>query len=78
MEILTEEMPRPVRANIHGVAATVRGPGERHRNSYVTFLDSRLDGTIYRGDGRAFRPVQSVADFAVQEVSRTYDDAGDL
>jgi len=38
------------------------------------FLDSNLAGSIYRYDGRSPVRVQSVAEFAVQEVSRTYDD----
>lgn len=75
LEVLTADLPTPVRANIHGVVGTERAAGQPDRISYVTFLDSNLDGTIYRitNDGRA-QPVQSVADFAVQEVNRTYND----
>ncbi|MFD9904550.1 2OG-Fe(II) oxygenase family protein [Streptomyces sp. NPDC059063] len=78
LEVLTENLPRPVRANVHGVVSTERPAGRPDRTSYVTFLDSRLDGTVYRLEGGTARPVQSVADFAVQEVSRTYDDQGAL
>lgn len=78
IEVLTENMSRPVRANIHGVAGTNRGSDQLHRTSYVTFLDSDLNGTIYRGDGQSFHPVQSVTDFAAQEVSRTYDASSHL
>lgn len=75
IEVLTERLPRPVRANVHGVVSTQRTPGEPDRTSYVTFLDSDLAGTIYRIEDGEPRAVQSVADFAVQEVSRTYDDS---
>ncbi|MGW2328476.1 2OG-Fe(II) oxygenase family protein [Streptomyces sp. NPDC001700] len=74
LEVLTQALPTPVRANVHGVVATERGAGRPDRTSYVTFLDSGLDGTIYRLENGTARPMQSVADFAVQEVSRTYDD----
>ena len=74
IEVLTERMPRPVKANVHGVARTERGPQQPHRWSYVTFLDSDLAGDIYRYEHGEATVVQSVADFAVQEVSRTYDD----
>ncbi|MGR3932427.1 2OG-Fe(II) oxygenase family protein [Streptomyces sp. BRA346] len=73
LEVLTAALPTPVRANVHGVVATERAAGRPDRTSYVTFLDSGLDGTIYRLENGTARPVQSVADFAVQEVSRTYD-----
>ncbi|RNG23579.1 hypothetical protein EEJ42_18595 [Streptomyces botrytidirepellens] len=73
LEVLTQALPTPVRANVHGVVATERAAGHPDRTSYVTFLDSGLDGTIYRLENGTARPVQSVADFAVQEVSRTYD-----
>ncbi len=73
IEVLTERMSHPVRANVHGVAQTCRAPGEPNRMSYVVFLDSNLAGTIYRYEGGAPRAVQSVTEFAVQEVNRTYD-----
>ncbi|MEV7601233.1 2OG-Fe(II) oxygenase family protein [Kitasatospora sp. NPDC089797] len=74
LEVLTAALPTPVRANIHGVVATERTAGRPDRTSYVTFLDSDLDGTIHRLENGTARPVQSVADFAAQEVDRTYDD----
>lgn len=73
IEVLAEQLPKPVRANVHGVAQTERRPGQPHRWSYVTFLDSALAGTIYRYEDGVPRAVQSVAEFAVQEVNRTYD-----
>lgn len=74
IEVLTNRMNTPVRASVHGVFSTERDPGQPDRASYVVFLDSRLDGTIYQiEDGRP-HALQSVADFAVQEVNRTYDD----
>lgn len=73
LEVLTAALPTPVRANIHGVVATERAPGRPDRTSYVTFLDSGLDGTVYRLENGTACPVQSVADFATQEVNRTYD-----
>ncbi|GHF58558.1 hypothetical protein GCM10010218_44840 [Streptomyces mashuensis] len=74
LEVLTERLPQPVRANVHGVVSTRRAPGRPDRFSYVTFLDSALDGTVHRLENDEPRPVQSVADFAAQEVARTYDD----
>ena len=74
IEVLTERLARPVRASIHGVARTQRARDEAHRWSYVTFLDSKLSGDIYRYEDGRPRFVQTVAEFAVQEVSRTYDD----
>ncbi|MFJ1898271.1 MULTISPECIES: 2OG-Fe(II) oxygenase family protein [unclassified Streptomyces] len=78
LEVLTSALPRPVRANVHGVVSTERSEGRADRVSYVTFLDSALDGTVYRLDNGTAHPVQSVADFAAQEVSRTYDNDGAL
>lgn len=78
IEVLTERLPRPVRASVHGVVRTERAEGQPHRTSYVTFLDSDLAGTIHRYEDGRPRAVQPVADFAVQEVSRTYDDDSDL
>lgn len=73
IELLTELLPTPVRASIHGVVRTERAPAQPHRTSYVVFLDSSLDGTIYRyQDGRP-HAAQSMRDFAEQEVNRTYD-----
>ncbi|WP_441249582.1 2OG-Fe(II) oxygenase family protein [Kitasatospora sp. McL0602] len=73
IEVLTAQLPTPVRASVHGVVRTERAAGRPDRWSYVTFLDSSLSGTIYRWlDGRP-HALQSVAEFAVQEVSRTYD-----
>ncbi|MEU7167203.1 2OG-Fe(II) oxygenase family protein [Streptomyces morookaense] len=78
LEVLTERLPRPVRANVHGVVSTRRAPGRPDRFSYVTFLDSALDGSVYRFEDGEPRRVQSVADFATQEVERTYDDTSAL
>ncbi len=78
IEVLTERLPTPVRANVHGVAKTMRSGSQPHRHSYVVFLDSSLDGMIYRYLDGAPVPVQTVAEFAVQEVSRTYDDTENL
>ncbi|WP_372424366.1 2OG-Fe(II) oxygenase family protein [Salinarimonas chemoclinalis] len=73
IEVFTERSPQPVRANVHGVVRTERDEDAEDRVSFVTFLDSALDGTIHRWeDGRPV-PLQSVVDFAVQEVQRTYD-----
>ncbi|MDH6575310.1 2OG-Fe(II) oxygenase family protein [Kitasatospora sp. MAP5-34] len=73
IEVLTEQLATPVRASVHGVVRTEREPGQGDRWSYVTFLDSDLSATIYRYQDGMPHAVQSVADFAVQEVSRTYD-----
>ena len=73
LEVLTAQMSRPVRANIHGVARTIRTPGQAHRVSYVIFLDSDLSGDIYQYRDDAPVKVQSVKEFAIQEVGRTYD-----
>jgi 2-oxoglutarate-Fe(II)-dependent oxygenase superfamily protein len=74
IEVLTGRMGAPVRANVHGVARTERDTRRPHRWSYVTFLDSSLSGYIYQYQDGEPKMVQTVADFAVQEVSRTYDD----
>ena len=74
IEVLTLQLARPVRASIHGVARTERAPGEGDRCSYVVFLDSNLAGTIYRHENGMPKAEQTVAEFAVQEVGRTYDD----
>lgn len=74
IEVLTERLRQPVRANVHGVVSTERMTGQPDRTSYVTFLDSDLAGTIYRFENGEPHAVQSVTDFAVQEVSRTYDE----
>jgi hypothetical protein len=73
IEVLTEQLATPVRANVHGVARTERTADQADRMSYVVFLDSELTGTIFRYEAGVPRAVQSVAEFAVQEVSRTYD-----
>lgn len=74
IEVTTAALPKPVRANIHGVTQTQRRPDQPHRTSYVVFLDSNLTGDIYRYENGLPRRLQSLTDFAVQEVSRTYDD----
>ena len=73
IEVLTEGFLTPVHANVHGVARTEREAGQAERISYVVFLDSNLAGTIYRYENGKPQALQSVAEFAVQEVSRTYD-----
>jgi len=74
-EVLTEALLTPVRANIHGVVKTLKAP---HRNagrtSYVVFLDSDLSGNIYRYENDKAISIQSMKEFAIQEVGRTYDD----
>lgn len=73
IEVLTSALPSPVRANVHGVTQTERTSGERDRLSYVVFLDSGLDRDIFRLEEGAAVRVESVAEFAVREVARTYD-----
>ena len=73
IEVLSENLPQKVHANIHGVARTQR-ENLADRFSYVMFLDSHLGGDIYRYGSEGAQKVQSVAEFAAQEVSRTYDD----
>jgi isopenicillin N synthase-like dioxygenase len=79
IEVLTQKLPNPARGNIHGVVRTIRNDSEEERFSYVMFLDSNLAGNIYQLDENK-KPlmVQTVSDFAIQEVSRTYDDDGEL
>lgn len=76
IEILTNRLPQPVRANIHGVVQTIPRSAERERVSYVVFLDSDLHGDIYQYREDTPMRLQSVRDFAMQEVSRTYDSTG--
>lgn len=77
IEVLTEALSPCVRANVHGVVQTERD-GREDRVSYVIFLDSDLDGDIYKYGPEGPVWMQSVADFAIQEVSRTYDDQDGL
>jgi hypothetical protein len=74
IEVLTGALRNPVRASVHGVVQTERELGVPDRHSYVAFLDSDLSADIYRLDGTEPAYVESVADFAEREVSRTYDD----
>lgn len=73
LEVLTEELPIKIHANVHGVVQTER-QHQHDRVSYAMFLDSHLAGSIYKYGPDGPRRVQSVAEFAQQEVSRTYDD----
>ena len=74
IEVLTAKLDIPARANIHGVAQTVRTESQPDRVSYTMFLDSDLSGNIYQLDAiDKPRIIQTVAEFAVQEVNRTYD-----
>lgn len=74
IEILTALLPTPVRANIHGVVRTNKRNNLEGRTSYTIFLDSNLKGDIYQLESPdKARIIQTVADFAVQEVQRTYD-----
>lgn len=73
-EVLTERLNTPVRANIHGVAQLEPCEPGSERTSYALFLDSALDGNIYQYRRGQAVVIQSVADFAVQEVARTYDE----
>lgn len=74
IEVLTEYMPLKVHANIHGVIRTNKNDNEKDRVSYALFLDSSLDGDIYRYGCDGPEKIQSVFEFAIQEVSRTYND----
>ncbi|WP_338635818.1 2OG-Fe(II) oxygenase family protein [Spirobacillus cienkowskii] len=74
IEVLTQAMKTPVRANIHGVVQTVKKFQETNRTSYVVFLDSNLNGQIFRYESGNPITVQTVKEFAIQEVIRTYDD----
>ncbi|GLZ23113.1 2OG-Fe(II) oxygenase family protein [Burkholderia plantarii] len=78
IEVLTGCLPKPVRANIHGVARTIPRPEGQERVSYVVFLDSDLHGDIYQYRDNTPVRIQSVTDFAIQEVSRTYDNDAHL
>lgn len=75
IEVLTQRLETPARSNIHGVVKTIRNNNQEERFSYVVFLDSNLAGDIYQLDEQK-KPlfIQTVADFAIQEVNRTYDD----
>ncbi|NHB63287.1 hypothetical protein C5472_19870 [Photorhabdus sp. RW14-46] len=73
IEVLTENLTKNVRANIHGVVRTERN-GQRDRMSYAMFLDNSLAGDLYKYGPKGPIKVQSVKEFAVQEISRSYDD----
>ncbi|OCA55612.1 hypothetical protein Phpb_01235 [Photorhabdus namnaonensis] len=72
IEVLTENLTKTVRANIHGVVRTERN-GQRDRMSYVMLLDNAPTSNIYKYGPNGPIKVQSVQEFAVQEISRTYD-----
>ncbi|NHB90623.1 2OG-Fe(II) oxygenase family protein [Photorhabdus cinerea] len=72
IEVLTEDLMTKVRANIHGVVRTERN-GQRDRMSYVMLLDNNATGNIYKYGSKGPIKVQSVKDFATQELGRTYD-----
>lgn len=72
-EVLTKNLTSPVKANIHGVAHIEPHLRSTNRTSYTVFLDSSLNGDIYQYQQGIPKAIQSVADFAVQEVERTYD-----
>jgi hypothetical protein len=74
IEVLTQAMKTPVSASIHGVVQTVKKFQETNRTSYVVFLDSNLNGQIFRYESGNPIKVQTVKEFAIQEVIRTYDD----
>ncbi|MFB7337084.1 2OG-Fe(II) oxygenase family protein [Streptomyces adustus] len=48
IEVLTEFLDRPVKAVVHGVVRTERPAAAPNRTSYLLFLDSSLESTIYR------------------------------
>ncbi len=74
IEVLTECTPKKVHANVHGVVKTCR-LAEQERFSYAVFLDSDLQGDVYKYfPGTGPKKVQSMKEFAEQEVKRTYDD----
>lgn len=78
IEVLTERLIQPVRANIHGVVRTEQRLRQKNRTSYTIFLDSALDGNIYRYEHGKPRIIQSVKEFLDQEVLRSYDDNAEL
>ncbi|MFK0271630.1 2OG-Fe(II) oxygenase family protein [Pseudomonas asiatica] len=72
MEVFTEQMKNKVRASIHGVVRTERA-SLMERYSYVVFLDNDLAGDIYQYTPKGIKSIQSVIEFAEQEVNRTYN-----
>lgn len=77
-EVLTKNLTSPVKANIHGVAHIEPHLRSTNRTSYTVFLDSSLIGDIYQYQQGIPKAIQSVADFAIQEVERTYDQTNRL
>ncbi|KMW73477.1 hypothetical protein TI10_10540 [Photorhabdus luminescens subsp. luminescens] len=76
LEVLTENLMPNVRANVHGVVRTERNR-QRDRMSYVMYLVSNLAGNIYKYGPNGPIKVQSVKEFTIQEMNRTYDDDND-
>ncbi|MDT0263921.1 2OG-Fe(II) oxygenase family protein [Jatrophihabitans lederbergiae] len=74
IEVLTAHLPTPVRASVHGVVQTEREQASQDRLSYVAFLDSDLTADIFEMRDGEPQYVEAVAEFAVREVARTYDD----
>jgi isopenicillin N synthase-like dioxygenase len=74
IELLTAKLPMPVTASVHGVVQTERANVAKDRLSYVAFLDSDLSADIFQMRDRRPQYVESVTEFAIREVARTYDD----
>ena len=76
LEVLAQHHTPRILSVVHGVVQT--DPSACDRTSYLIFLDSDLEATVHQWvDGRAI-PVQSMKDFAEQEVTRTYDNESRL
>jgi hypothetical protein len=79
LEILTGDLPTPVKAHIHGVARSGPGNGSQEgRTSYAMCLYSDADANLYRyADGQAIFH-QTVLDYFAENAARVYDAADGL
>ncbi|GHF58574.1 hypothetical protein GCM10010218_44860 [Streptomyces mashuensis] len=74
-ELLTEDLPRPVRALTHRVRQCVPRPGEPDRVSFAAFANPPATGDLYRlrPDGTA-HPARSSEEFLREFNARTWSD----
>lgn len=76
LEVLAQHHIPCVSSVVHGVVQT--HPSTHDRTSYLIFLDSDLQSMVHQWVNGQAIPVQSMKDFAEQEVARTYDNENRL
>lgn len=72
IELLTERLVTPVHASIHGVVRTQQSAKQSDRTSYALFLDSHEAGWVYRYENARPLPIETVAKFWQDDLSRVF------